>query len=301
MKDFNDTFLARWMTGEASLEEISAFKKHRDYNKYQQIKEASESLSFVDFNEEIAFNRLKTKIAQKTKNTVIYKWAASIAVCAVITISFTFLNNDITTYSSKIAKQKEFSLPDGSIVVLNASAEAKINKESWKENRTVFLEGEAFFKVKKGAKFTVKTKLGSVEVLGTEFTVNSLNKDLMTVKCFEGKVKVISSEGIALLAKGNAFQEHNKVIEKWRFENEAPNWLSSKETSLYKVSITEVITLLKRQYDLNIEQQEFIDTTLLFTGSFTNNDLEKALYSVFGTLNVNYKLVNKNEVRILSE
>ena len=302
MENFDDTFLARWIAGETSPDEDSAFKSHPDFKKYEQIKLASDALSFTEFNEDIAFEHLKTKLkTPKTKIIPLYTWIASIAACAVIAIGFFFFNSQNTTYTSTIAQQNQVNLPDGSIMILNASAEAKINTKSWNENRVVFLEGEAFFKVKKGVKFTVKTDLGSVEVLGTQFTVNTVNKDLITVKCFEGKVKVISSSGEALLTKGMAYQDHNNTVEEWGFTGLTPNWLSSKETSLHKVPVAEVITLLKRQYTLTIHEQERIDNSLLFTGNFSNTDLAKALYSVFGTLGVSYELITKNEIRILSE
>lgn len=302
MENFDDTFLARWIAGEATPEEEATFKSHPDYNKYQHIQKASDALSFTTFNEDKGFEQLKTKLAtSKTKIIPLYSWVASIAACAVIAVGFLFFNSQSTTYSSAIAQQNQVSLPDGSMMILNASAEAKINTKTWNQNREVFLNGEAFFKVKKGSKFTVKTDLGSIEVLGTEFTVNTVNKDLITVKCFEGKVKVVSDAGEALLTKGMAFQYHKNRMEEWLFEAISPNWLTAKETSLHKVPVAQVITLLKRQYNLKIQQQERIDKELLFTGNFSNTDLNKALYSVFVTLGVNYELIAKDEIRILSE
>lgn len=302
MENFNDTFLARWIIGEVSSEEELAFKNHPDYAKYKLIKESSETLTFTEFDENESFEALKTKLTtKKTKTNSLYKWIGSIAASAVIAVSFLIFKSQKTIYSSEIAQQNEVTLPDGSTMLLNALSTAKVATKSWNDNRTVFLEGEAFFKVKKGAKFTVKTNLGTIEVLGTEFSVNTVQKDLITVKCFEGKVKVTGTDGNALLTKGMAFQEHNKTIEEWSFEKASPDWLISKETNLHKVSVKQVITLLKRQYNLKIQQQEFIDTTLLFTGNFTNTNLKKALYSVFGTLGINYELISENEIRILLE
>lgn len=302
MENFDDTFLARWIAGEASPDEIAEFKSHPDYKKYEQIKLASDSLSFTEFNEDKAFEQLKTKLkTPKTKIIPLYAWIASIAACAVIAIGFLFFNNQSTTYTSAIAQQNQVNLPDDSMMILNASAEAKVNTKSWNENREVFLKGEAFFKVKKGSKFTVKTDLGSIEVLGTQFTVNTINKDLITVKCFEGKVKVVSDKGEVFLTKGMAFQYNKNRVEEWLFEGVSPNWLTTKETSLHKVPVAQVITLLKRQYNLKIQQQERISKDLLFTGNFSNTNLNKALYSVFSTLGVNYELIAKDEIRILFE
>jgi transmembrane sensor len=43
--------------------------------------------------------------------------------------------------------------------------------DDWSKERTLSLEGEAFFEVQKGSKFSVVTSDGIVEVLGTSFDV----------------------------------------------------------------------------------------------------------------------------------
>ncbi len=302
MENFDDTFLARWITGETSLEENERFKNHPDYEAYKIIKSSSEYLDFKEFNEVQAFEKLKNKLTEKkNKTSTLYKWIASIAAVTVISLGVLFFSNNTTTYTSLIALQRKVNLPDGSEMVLNALSEAKIATKSWDEHRHVNLKGEAFFKVNKGTKFTVETTMGVVEVLGTKFTVNTVDNDLIIVKCFEGKVKVTVKGSEHLLTKGMAFQQHENTSEQWVFEKELPQWLVSEETSLYKVPVADVITLLKRQHHLTIQQQEYIDSSLIFTGSFSNRDLNKALYSVFRTLDVSYEIVAENEIRILLE
>lgn len=90
----------------------------------------------------------------------------------------------------------EFSshtLPDGSEVHLNAATTLSYHPYWWRMNRAVALEGEAYFVVAKGKKFTVDTKLGSTEVLGTEFNVYARDDDFK-VFCEEGRVKVASEK-----------------------------------------------------------------------------------------------------------
>lgn len=88
---------------------------------------------------------------------------------------------------------REIELPDGSIVTLNGNTSLTFGH--WKEaaTRTVYLKGEAYFKVKKipstQAKFQVITDDLTVEVLGTAFNVNS-HKNETRVFLEEGKVKL---------------------------------------------------------------------------------------------------------------
>lgn len=83
------------------------------------------------------------------------------------------------------------TLPDGSEIHLNAATSIAYKPFWWRFNREVRLEGEAYFVVAKGEKFIVRTKLGSTEVLGTEFNVYARGDDFQ-VYCEEGRVKVSS-------------------------------------------------------------------------------------------------------------
>lgn len=301
MIDIEEPFLAKWITGDISAEEEARFKRHPDYKKYQKIKQASNNLAFEEYKIDKAFNELENKINNKKSKVIpLYTWIASVAACAVLLIGFIYFNKS-TTYKNNIAQSSNVTLPDGSIMVLNALSSAKVDVENWNKNRSVSLKGEAFFKVKKGSTFTVNTNLGNIKVLGTQFSVNTVANQLITVKCFEGKVRVETKNGKALLTKGMAFQDNNSSLDNWFFTDLKPNWLLKKETTLYKMPISKVLVLLKRQYNIKIQNQELLEIDKLFTGSFTNENLEKALYSVFGVLGVNYELISENEIRILSE
>ena len=65
MKKFNDSFLARWIVGEASAEEVNAFKSHADYKKYEKIRQASDALSFTEFDGDKALEQLKASLKKE--------------------------------------------------------------------------------------------------------------------------------------------------------------------------------------------------------------------------------------------
>jgi len=217
-----------------------ALIKVPDYKKYLKIKEASNNLSFSNYDQDKSFSSLKSRLdnskkTKKTKVVSLYSWITAVAACAAIVVGFLFFTQSNTTsYASPIAQNSTISLPDGSTMILNATAEAKVDTENWEENREVFLEGEAFFKVKKGSKFTVNTSLGNVQVLGTQFTVNTVDNDLLTVKCFEGKVKVTTEEGKeTFLTKGMGYQLNDTNINSWDFVNKSPSWYIQQHYTKY--------------------------------------------------------------------
>ena len=89
---------------------------------------------------------------------------------------------------------KNILLPDSSVVVLNANSSMRIPQQ-WtdQESRQVWLEGEAYFQVRKKPsaiqKFVVHTSQVDVEVLGTKFNVNTRRQHSI-VSLEEGKVQL---------------------------------------------------------------------------------------------------------------
>ncbi len=85
------------------------------------------------------------------------------------------------------------TLSDGSKVTLNAGSELRYPVQfiESEKHRTVFLNGEAFFEVAKNENhpFIVDTQDMDIEVLGTQFNVNSYTEDHKTYTVLvEGKV-----------------------------------------------------------------------------------------------------------------
>lgn len=84
-------------------------------------------------------------------------------------------------------------LPDGTKVWLNAASKLKYPAAFAGNERTVELQGEAYFEVASNKKmpFRVKTNLQSVEVLGTHFNINSYSDESsIRTTLLEGSVKV---------------------------------------------------------------------------------------------------------------
>ncbi len=89
----------------------------------------------------------------------------------------------------------EVTLPDGSLVKLNADSELKLLGGYNKEDRKIDLLGEAFFDVQKSTKpFIVNTANQKVTVLGTQFNIKAYANELnTTTRLLRGSVKVSNS------------------------------------------------------------------------------------------------------------
>lgn len=296
----NESFLATWLAGDISDEELKNLVSEEDFNAYKKIKKGLLVLDALEQPITGSFAKIQHKIVQKKKRKQKRQslgWGISIAASLLVLFGLfsTFSNSEIKMTTAK-AEQKTFFLLDGSEVVLNAKSEISYLKEEWDSNRVVNLTGEAFFKVKKGSTFTVKTANGDVMVLGTQFNVNTTN-DYFQVTCFEGKVKVINNQNDYILNPTNSFRKINgNSIEEFTTNNISPTWING-ESNFKSVPLKYVISALEKQYNIEIDANNINDSKI-FTGSFSHYDLEVALASVFKTMNINYKKKEKGIYRL---
>lgn len=82
------------------------------------------------------------------------------------------------------------TLSDGTVVTLNADSRLRFPFRFGNHTRDVYLEGEAYFKVAKDSRhpFIVRTPLTEIEVVGTEFNVNTYKAGTVSTALIEGKV-----------------------------------------------------------------------------------------------------------------
>lgn len=149
-----------------------------------------------------------------TRRTLIYYMAISAVAALIVAFSFTALINgsmfdntpQYTSFHMPKGEKGEIFLPDGTKVWLNADTRLTLGNDFNARNRTIKLEGEAFFDVAKSDKynFTVQTSSVDVKVYGTTFNVSaypdSENIDVTLQKGSVGIYKKDSDEELAVLS-----------------------------------------------------------------------------------------------------
>ncbi len=293
-----DTFLARWVANDLSPEELRQFQDSESYHQFNKINEASQLLKAPYYNKPDVFNKISKKISQKNKSTKVIKliptWVYSAVASVALLFSVFYSYNNSSNFSTEYGEQLTVKLPDNSTAHLSANSSLEFKEKNWKENRDLFLTGEAYFEVEKGKSFTVNTTEGNVVVLGTKFTINSSN-NFLEVQCFEGKVKVTSkSNNEAILTKGTAFRLYNNKSEHWNFSKETPSWLKG-ESDFTNIPLSQVIISLEKQYNLKFDTSK-IDINKRFTGTFTHKNVNIALKTVFAPLKISFKLAKNSSV-----
>lgn len=291
-----ESFLAKWLEGSISDTELKKRVSDEDYLNYQKIKKGILIYDELEKPLDDSFRIIQQKIQNKPKvRKLNLKWIASIAALFLFFVGFyQFLGNDKVLNSTGFGEQKTVALLDGSEVILNAKSAISYSKKDWKSKRTVYLNGEALFKVKKGSTFIVKTKNGSITVLGTQFSVKSTPK-YFEVFCYEGRVSVIQKNKTITLLSAEFYRNIKGLKElKNTHAIKTPTWING-ESSFRSVPLKYVIADFEKQYQVKIDTSK-VDTNVSFTGSFTHYDIETALKTTFSALNINYVKAKKNKI-----
>ena len=292
MEKEND--ILKWLNRETSDKELTSLKETKDFKTLEKIAHYSAQIETpkVDVDKALADLKLKTKNTSKKGKIVpfnfkkLYKYAAAIVV--LLTTSYFLLFNTDANFKTEFAQTKNFNLPDNSEVILNANSQITYSKKEWDTNRNLTLDGEAFFKVKKGKKFTVQTEIGAVTVLGTQFNVKERD-NYFEVKTYEGLVSVAYKDTLVKLPKGTIFKVVNGVIDSNNtFNIDEKSWLQ-KESNFKSTPLRFVLKEIENQFEYTIETKD-IDLDILYSGGFTHTDINIALQSVTIPLQLSYKI-----------
>ncbi|MEL6811503.1 MAG: FecR family protein [Bacteroidota bacterium] len=294
-----EDLIVKWLDNNLNEEELRAFKELDAYSAFMKLDQAAQQFKAPDFDLDANLAKLKD---QKPSAKPVFAWkqyvagvAAALVLFLGVYLSFFNTTDTDTTFLAQNGETKEFILPDRSEVVLNAGSNISYESEDWGQNRNLNLEGEAYFKVAKGSKFTVHTDQGTVSVLGTQFKVKA-REHFFEVVCYEGMVQVEHHGKMTKLPGGSSIKMfENNRLGKTLVTDTEPSWLHRK-SSFISVPYQEVIDELQRQYNIAIAPLDSVTNDTLFTGSFTHENLETALEAITIPLNLSYKIEGNNVV-----
>jgi ferric-dicitrate binding protein FerR (iron transport regulator) len=180
-------------------------------------------------------------------------------------------------------KTFHLALSDGSQVVLNAGTQLKYPVAFVEgENRTVFLDGEAFFEVAKDAAhpFTVATEQMDIEVLGTKFNVTSYNEDRNNYTVLvEGKVAAhskISEEEKVLSPNEKVFFENGSLQVQPTNVAKFIAWVQG-QLVFVDDSFGVIKNKLERKYNVKIINNYAELANITITATFTNETIDEVL------------------------
>jgi transmembrane sensor len=225
-------------------------------------------------------------------------WVAAVVLGLLATMYILLLKPTQSlqkTVQTKFAQIRKVVLPDQSVVTLNANSSITY-QSNWEKGKTreIWLKGEAFFSVKKTAdkqKFIVHTDDLEIEVLGTEFNVNT-RRQTTRVVLNSGKVQVKSVKDAhqpQMVMKPEemvTFHQTNQSLEKQTIDTEVYTSWRNGQWVFKLTPLSEIAQILEDNYNYQVS---ITDTSLnqrKFIGTFPSNNLDILLETLSATLKV---------------
>ena len=243
------------------MERIWVLKYELKYSDKEVIKDA-----YNQFVENLEKSTIENTPQVKPKKYKLPHYVKYIAAAAVF-ISFIFNISQFFSSEPSSAIQSievpkgqraRVNLCDGSTVWLNADTKLTYPSSFSDDERTVTLEGEAYFEIahNKEVPFIVKSKDINVKVLGTKFNMKAYKDETTTVFLKEGKVEVISTDGenkITLNPNEQIDYSLTSGIQRSRdIDGELiESWVSG-ELSFVETRLSEIVKSLNRKFDTEI-------------------------------------------------
>lgn len=322
MNNLSDEVLLRYLKNECSEEDLKQINAWLDESKdnarilFTQ-EEAFHSGKLEKFSSPEFMVEAEASLREKinetrlsTIKTVYFKRtmsiAAAIAILVVCALGATYFLGDNAFEDDMLAitsdgPVREVTLPDGTKIWLNQSANLKYPKTFSKTERVVSLEGEAYFEVTKDAArpFTVKSDIMSVKVLGTSFNMKSGKEDqVAVVTLMEGEVEVKGNheEGMVVLSPGQK-AELNRVTKRLQVKQ-----VNAKLDAVWrnnmipfdKATIFEIAKTLEELYNVRIILSPDITTNTYSGNLIRRQSIDSVLNSLKNSIPISYKITGNN-------
>ncbi|PWK27650.1 FecR family protein [Arcicella aurantiaca] len=222
---------------------------------------------------------------------------------------------DFVHHENNTLKEEKVLLPDGSIVTLSAKSSIDYPEKWAIEKREVFLEGDAFFEVKRNPKqpFLVYANEIVTKVLGTSFWVKATNpNNQVEVAVVTGKVSVFKQDtkadyisktiksGVILTPNQQvSYFPENKVFVTGIVKNPVliqPEPLRTTQPTILpsfkydETTIAEVLKDLEKAYGIEIIVENEHLTNCPLTADLSESNLYTKLDIICATLKATYEV-----------
>ncbi|WP_114792792.1 FecR domain-containing protein [Niabella yanshanensis] len=232
------------------------------------------------------------------------------AIAASIILLFTFFKADFfsdeqASLSEKPATQKDtvtsgkskLTLPDGTLVYLNANSHLEYGQDFNTAARDVILTGEAYFDVAHNPRkpFIVHTSKATIRVLGTRFNVKNYADATWEATLLQGKIEMYLNNK----PKNKLTLEPSQKVSVSALEEQSGSHLGDFKISVTKIKplkddiaetawmenklvfvdqpLQEIAKELEREFGVTVHFKSDKSGNNRYTGAFKNDDLQQIL------------------------
>jgi transmembrane sensor len=362
-----ESLVYKFNIGAISLDELAAliaFLKHHEPDNamlelYQKTWDNASNYS-VDIKSQKIYNSISQKLKLNQNGSInnigkenvfspgLQFWSSTMKYAAIFVLAFglswvlhnLFTRNATESYTQQYQKievpygsKSEVELPDGTRITLNSGSNLRYPVQFGTKTRTVYLQGEAFFEVKKDKlkPFFVNTSGISIKVLGTTFNVKAYPEEkTVETTLLTGSVEIFTPNGEkdnipSVQLKPNQKAIYTKlegiIIEKGKIKNEVdsiqviPQKISSGflvqnkvKTELFTAwkdnrlefdneRFKDLIVKIERWYDVDIDLNYSALNEARFSGKFDKETIEQAMKALTLVTPFHYE-IRKNRITI---
>lgn len=200
-------------------------------------------------------------------------------------------------------KDYTIRLADGTEVQLNSASNMKFPLTFSGNTREITINGEAYLKVVKntGMPFIVNLPNSRVEVLGTEFNVNSYDSGLVKISLVEGSVKMQAATESVMLKPGFQLEFISQKGIQSPHPFDADDVLSWREGMhvFHNASMEDVCRVIYRWYGIELKIENKTVAARRFTGYIDRSEpLITFLENLKDTKGIDYVLDDKNVLHV---
>lgn len=327
MNKIKDDILGRYLSGQCSDEELAIV---RDWIKlstnnaaelfelqrlYDDMKASVMPENKIALAEEFLMDRIAAECHQMKVHRMrrLMRYVAAVVIIFALgsTVWFSFnhglFNDEMVIAKASDGKELKVTLPDGTRVWLNKTASIKYPRQFNGDTRDVYLQGEAYFEVKKNPKkpFTVNSDVMSVRVLGTIFDFRTNKQEhLAEVSLIQGKVQVKgnNSEGMVIITSGQKARLDGATRQLTVSQVDArldAVWHDDK-IPFENANVNDICHTLEQLYGVKVYIDSNIDIHHTYSGVIKYRDsISTVLVSLQNTLPIKYRIRAK-KVELIS-
>lgn len=247
--------------------------------------------------------------ARSRGNRIVWQVAASVALVVGIGLTYYFVSKPAPaipylTSTTQKGQRSTLTLSDGTLVTLNTESKFSYPEHFTGNRREVFLEGEAFFNVKRNPENPFIVHAGDVvtTVLGTSFNIRAFKASPVEVTVATGKVNVAATavgKNVSLVkgqqavydqASGNITMQPVEL--RWYTA-----WMG-RTLEFDMMPFSEVIDILARTYNTPIRMGRTNANPCLIRGRYANENLVTVLRGLQYVVDFNYHVAEDGAIVI---
>lgn len=319
------TLISIYLSGEATYQqkaELDAWRE-ADVQNEKEFQKISESwnlthtnIKYLSPDKEKVWNKIVNGInrmqpVKMYSRTFFYRTvsiAATVALLIGISLPALFSSRDenkFMSFKAPMGQKAEVILPDGTNVSLNSGSVLTYSTDYSRTNRSVKLEGQAFFDVVKDKKHPFDVAVGNIKVVvhGTTFDVNAYkDNSKIAVTLLTGSVSILSASSNKVLA--NMKPNQKALIPLYDKDKCVLAACNAEEEAIWRLGklkiggeeLVDVIRKMERWYGVKITTRN-MNTTKQYWMTVKTESLKEMLEIINRITPIDYS-INGEEVTI---